>query len=340
MKNAVDTLFYKIQNDPFLYDGGRVLYMNAQFHTDLDMFKDGGVDIQQHFKPHAQTLMASGFDVAPVLPDADGAYDLVLLLLPKNIIEAKYMMACAIRHLSEGGAFVCAADNRAGGTRIKKLLQDFGFQNIEQDSRNKARVVCARKSHADETALDKAIAAGAQQQILEARFISQPGVFGWHKIDTGSAMLTHHLPDDIKGDGADFGCGYGYLSDYLLSKNKVVKSLLCVDADYRALTVCEKNLEQYERRKKFIWSDLTMPQSDIEALDFIIMNPPFHEGKNPDSDIGVSFIKTAAGALRKGGRLFMVANRQLAYEDVLKNSFAQVKNRYEGDGFKVFEAIK
>ena len=44
------------------------------------------------------------------------------------------------------------------------------------------------------------------------------------------------------------------------------------------------------------------------------MNPPFHSGQNTDISLGRAFLRAAADSLRTGGRLFMVANRQLPYE--------------------------
>ena len=340
MKNAADTLFYKIQNDPLLYKEGRVLYLNVVLHDGLNHFKNSDIYLQQHFKPHEQSLVNSDFTVHSELPAADTRFENVFLLLPKNMTEAKYMIACGAQFLAEDGVFVCAADNKAGGTRIKKLLQNFGFQQIAEDSRNKARVVSARKKDLNDHVIDQAIQEGSKQNIFDNHFVSQPGIFGWNKIDTGSKILTQYLPHNIEGIGADFGCGYGYLSNYLLSKNNDVESLFCIDADYRALDSCRQNLEQYSCKKTYLWDDLTNPNSDINNMDFIIMNPPFHEGKTTDVSIGVSFIETAYSSLKKGGHLFMVANRQLAYEDVLKNMFAKTDKLYEGNGFKVFQTVK
>ena len=44
------------------------------------------------------------------------------------------------------------------------------------------------------------------------------------------------------------------------------------------------------------------------------MNPPFHTRPRADPALGQAMIRKAAAALRRGGRLFMVANRQLPYE--------------------------
>ena len=45
-------------------------------------------------------------------------------------------------------------------------------------------------------------------------------------------------------------------------------------------------------------------------------------------------------ALKPGGRLWLVANRHLPYEQVLNASFGDVRAVAERDGFKVIAAVK
>ncbi|MCX6868589.1 MAG: methyltransferase [Verrucomicrobia bacterium] len=63
------------------------------------------------------------------------------------------------------------------------------------------------------------------------------------------------------------------------------------------------------------WHDVTTGLPG--TYDAIIMNPPFHTGQTSDVDLGRAFLLTAAAALRRGGKLLLVANRQLPYEAVL-----------------------
>ena len=74
------------------------------------------------------------------------------------------------------------------------------------------------------------------------------------------------------------------------------------------------------------------------------MNPPFHAGLNmgraAEPNIGRRFIEVAASTLISGGRLLMVANRTLPYEDILKHAFRRFQVLGEANGYKVFEAMR
>lgn len=341
---AIETLFYVFDKNllPRPEPGARVLFMNAQYHVGLEGFPKDTLVLQQCFQPHYAALEARGYKAGDDIPEdnAQGrSFDLAFIALPKNRIEAAGLVAQALDCLADDGILLCAAENKAGGTRIKKMMQSFGLEISDDVSKHKSRAVWAYKNGCDDGAVKRAIQGGAFQNVLAADYVSRPGIFGWDKIDKGSALLAQNLPDDLKGHGADFGCGYGYLSRHVLSCNPAIRSLVCIDADSRAVEAARRNLASSECDVRYIWADLTKP-AGLERLDFIVMNPPFHEGKKADSDIGVLFIKTAARSLKKNGTLWMVANNQLPYEEVLAQEFFHVEKISQGQGFKVFKAVR
>ncbi len=341
MSEVIKTLLYPIKSQAIDIEGKRALFLNAAMHFDVSVLKDLDLTLQQSFKPYIDELANAGFTAFHDIPNEAKSYDIVCISLPKNIIEAQYLIAKGALLLRSGGILICAAGNKSGGSRLKKIMQNFGFQDLYEDARNKARVVWgALTTKLNDSEIANSIVKGSAQDILGGEFISQAGVFGWDKIDKGSQILAKYIPADLKGRGADFGCGYGYLSHYILLHCKKIKQLYCLDADYRAIELCEKNLTKFECSKEFIWCDLTKPQEHFRNLDFIIMNPPFHDGKKTDISIGQSFINEAHKSLRHGGGLYMVANNHLAYDNILEEIFFKCSKLYEGQGFKMFFAVK
>jgi 16S rRNA (guanine1207-N2)-methyltransferase len=71
---------------------------------------------------------------------------------------------------------------------------------------------------------------------------------------------------------------------------------------------------------RYFWHDLAR-EPVKHRYDLIIMNPPFHEGHAAEPQLGQAMIKAAAGALRQGGELLLVANRGLPYEPILGELF-------------------
>ena len=330
---ALKTLFYGL--DAMKADlKGRVLFINAKPHSALAALADHTICVQW-FKPYYDALREH--ETLSRIETLEGEFDTALLLIPKNMTEARYLIAQAFTHLKAGGVLYCACENKAGGTRLQKILQQFNADIVQQISKHKSRFIACRNEGVNSDFVARALKEGCIQAIDKTGFMSQSGIYGWDKIDKGSALLLQYIPQDLKGRIADFGCGYGYLLQHILQHNKGIKTAYAIDADARALECARQNLS--DGRVEYLWADLTKSEGIPTRLDAIIMNPPFHEGKKTDSDIGIAFIQCAAASLKRNGALYMVANNQLPYEAVLKDSFHSYELLAQHNGFKVFKAV-
>ena len=116
-----------------------------------------------------------------------------------------------------------------------------------------------------------------------------------------------------------------------------VERLCLIDIDRRAIEAARRNVD--DPRVHFSWASVRSDQP-FEKLDFVVTNPPFHDAGSEDKRLGTVFIERAAALLRSGGSFWMVANRHLPYEKVLKAMFRRVTPVTEAHGFKVFSALK
>lgn len=301
---------------------GGVLFLNGRAHPALPP----GTVIQQHFKPWAAGAV-------PDIPE-DGAFGLVMVLGSKQREETLYFLGCGLSLLAPGGVLVCAAANDAGGRRLKGDFAGLGLDVVEI-SRHKSRVI---RVVPDGRLAPEWVAQGGRQTVAGGACVSQPGLFGWDRVDAGSALLAGCLPDGaFSGLAADFGCGYGYLSVEMKRRWGDAARLFCIDADARAVRLCRENAAG----AACLWADLTagVPPG-LPPLDLVVMNPPFHQGKRTMVDAGEGFIRTACAALRPGGALWMVANVHLPYEAVVDSCFSRREIVREENGFKVIHATK
>ena len=262
---------------------------------------------------------------------ADGGLDEITLLAPPGTLERRYVLAQALRALKPGGRLTAAAPKAKGGARLAAELAALGAPPVVESRRH--HKICTATRPAELAGADDAIAAGAPRLAPGGPW-TQPGVFSWDRLDPGTAALLETLPA-MAGKGADLGCGLGLLARAVLSSAEVSEIAL-VDLDRRAIELAARNVS--DPRARFLWRDLREPQPDLAALDFIVTNPPFHDGGAEDRALGQQFIRRAAEMLGKGGVLWLVANRHLPYEAALKDAFARVRLVAETGGFKVCEA--
>ncbi len=264
---------------------------------------------------------------------ADGSVEAAMVYAPPGVLERRYTLAQALRALKVGGRLDVMAPKDKGGSRLGKELAAFGLAVGETAKAHHRRCVVIKTG--TEMGVEAAIAAGAMQAVPGLEAWSQPGVFAWDRIDAGSAQLAERMPA-LKGAGADLGCGYGALATVVL-RSEGVTSLRLVDLDRRAVDAARKNVE--DARASFEWADVRTLEASGD-LDFIVSNPPFHDGGAEDRRLGQAFIRKAAEMLKKGGVLWLVANRHLPYEAELKEAFKRVTPISDGGGYKLFEAVK
>ncbi|QQG36293.1 MAG: class I SAM-dependent methyltransferase [Micavibrio aeruginosavorus] len=317
---------------------GDVLFINGIYGPGVDV-QSTSWHVLQYFKTEAIRWP----DRAILLQDdglGAGRYDRVLVLISKQHDASRRDLAVAARCLRSGGVLLAAGANDAGGRRIEDDLRALGFSTVS-DSRYKSRVVEVRcEGGLHEDVLQNWISSGGWQPVLQEQFVSRPGLFSWDRIDVGSALLAAHITADLGGCGADFGCGYGFLSAHILNHCPGVSFLYALDVDARAVEACRRNTAFAGDRINCFWHDLTTMPPALPMLDFIVMNPPFHEGSLTHKELGRAFIRTASSCLRREGRLLMVANNHLPYEDVLGESFSTVAVTTVAQGYKVIEAIR
>ncbi len=257
---------------------------------------------------------------------------------PPGTLERRYTLALALRALRPGAPLTAMAPKTKGGNRIAKELESFGCDVKTTSGRHQR--ICQTSRPASFTAeaqaaLDAAIADGAPRLVVELGLWSQPGVFSWDRVDAGTALLLSALPA-FAGRGADLGCGLGILARAVLASGDVTQ-LELLDIDRRAIAAARRNVD--DARAQFHWADLRK-LADLKDLDFIVMNPPFHDGGLEDRALGEAFVKQAYRMLRAGGRAWLVANVHLPYEAVMSFSFSKVDLRAEEGGYKVYEATK
>ncbi|MDB5441620.1 MAG: methyltransferase [Caulobacteraceae bacterium] len=263
---------------------------------------------------------------------APSSLDAVIIAAPDGVIERRFIIAAALLALKPGGRLEIMAAKDRGGSRLAKELAEFGCAPIENYGRGWRICHVTRPETVIE--IEPALKAGSLQQAPGLGW-TQPGVFSWNRIDPGSALLAPHLKD-FSGQGADLGCGAGYLAGPVLA-SPAVTGLLMVDIDRRAIAAAKANVQ--DPRARFEWADILTLEPPA-ALNFVVMNPPFHDAGAEDKALGIAFIRRASSMLRKGGLLKMVANRHLPYEAVLDEAFSRWTALADTAGFKLIEAVK
>ncbi|MFA5496425.1 MAG: methyltransferase [Porticoccaceae bacterium] len=168
---------------------------------------------------------------------------------------------------------------------------------------------------------------------------SKPGLFGWDRVDQGSALLADHLADFFATLPTapqrllDLGCGYGYLA--LAASRLGHFHITATDNCAAAIRACQHNFERHGITGTVVADDSgeTLPP----GYDVILCNPPFHQGFQADRRLTETFVANCHRLLDRRGRALFVVNVFVPLESLADTHFAQGKVVLNNGRFKLIE---
>ncbi|MDX8493437.1 class I SAM-dependent methyltransferase [Mesorhizobium sp. VK22B] len=326
------TLFFPFEAEalPLPRKDAHVLFLGAEPGFRLPAGFDAALHLVQGFRPHFRALQAAGYTVAP---RAEGSgFDAALVLAGRHRGQNELRIAEAIERVVPGGLIVVAGGKDDGIDSLRKRID--ALVSLEAHlPKHHGVAFWFRRAGMDAA---RTLRAANPDLVVQGRFRTAPGMFSFDRIDAGSKLLAAHLPDNLGGNVADFCAGWGYLAAEVAERSKGLSALDLYEADFEALEAARINVHA-DPGPRFFWTDL-LAEAVERRYDAIIMNPPFHSGRAAEPGIGADMIRAASKSLKPAGRLVMVANRQLPYEQVLAATFSSHVEVARDGMFKVFSA--
>lgn len=337
MRDAVKTLFHPFETGVLDAPAAdmRVLFLGAEAGFSKPEGFEAEMETVQGFRPLYNALQRQGIDARPEISGSD--FHMALVLMTRHRGQNENFVADALASSKPGATIVVAGSKEDGVQSLRKRLNGLGVETQHLAKYHAQAMWFTRPS--DITTLTASLA--AVPAVVDARFLTAPGMFSHGEIDPGSLFLSRYLPKDYRKHAADFGAGWGYLTAALAELSPDIEGIDLYEADYAALQAARKNIDRLcpGLEARYHWLDLA--REEVKArYDLIVMNPPFHEGHAAEPGLGQAMIRKASEALRAGGELLLVANRGLPYEPALKELFRSSGETARNARYKVLWARK
>lgn len=181
------------------------------------------------------------------------------------------------------------------------------------------------------------------QNVDEKFFLSKPGVYGWQKIDQGSAFLIEVF-NNWRGEKSfssllDIGCGWGFLT--LATARLPIAKRYALDNNISATIAAEANFASAEVAVEVLCADALQAASLIAApVDLVLCNPPFHQGTEVIGDLTAKFLQAAFDSLSSKGSALFVTNSHIGLELKAAEIFPVVEVLEFNRSFKVVRLAK
>jgi len=311
--------------------GSRVLIMNDSFGALALALSDCRPDaVSDSFLSHQATQInldgnGKAEDAVRLLHSLEtlpGAYDLVLIKVPKTLGLLEHQLISLRGHLRPNAQIILAG--------MVKMLPASVWQTVERLlgpsttalARKKAKLIFAKAIELENPPKNP-YPVRYRLENTDFWIVNHANVFSRDSLDIGTRFFLEYLPSGLgQCEIVDLGCGNGVVGLIAAQKNPEA-TLHFVDESYMAVASAKENFEAAygtERKATFQVGD-GLKAFEAESADLILCNPPFHQQYLQGDQIALSLFKDAWRVLRRNGELWVIGNRHLHYHVPLERLF-------------------
>ena len=270
--------------------------------------------------------------------------ELVLMKLPKNLTYFAHQLNRLSQILPQGTQILIGAKAKS----INKSLLEVFAKNLGPASASltwkKTRVITC-VSDGKMRSLPQGVNWSIPEFNLEISNLSN--VFAANKLDIGARIMLDNMPKGEFTSIIDLGCGNGVLG--LHAKQVFPKAYIhFIDDSEMAVESARQNwaLNNLDteglvgEQASFSWDDCLTHLNEGVRPDLILCNPPFHQGEAITDHIAWQMFLQSWRALKNGGILHVVGNRNLAYHVKLQRIFKNCTTVESNGKFVILQAQK
>ena len=267
---------------------------------------------------------------------AKAKHDMAIIHFPKSKAEFSFTLAMLADSMTDNATIVIVGENKGGVKSADKLGIDYlEYCNKVDAARHCLLFIGELKPslpHFDLQKFYKYYPIKVQGKTL--KIAALPGVFSQSALDAGTEILLAHLPDHITGKVLDFGCGAGVIAAYIGTVYPKTQ-LTLVDVSALALHSAQTTLSLNQLSGQYIASNSL---SDVqERYDFVISNPPFHQGIRTHYAATEQFLSEIKQNLTSKGSITIVANSFLKYLPIMQKAIGNTKTLAIKKGFAIYQ---
>ncbi len=280
--------------------------------------------------------------------DEDVTYDVAVAVVPKGRDLARAHLWVALRALRPGGKLYIVGPTEGGA---KTMIEDAGVlfgRCVTLVTKARARVgVAVRPPQVDAYPADwGADPTQPQTRVFEIpsgeiTVATMPGIFSWEHLDPGTQFLLENLQLTPGLRILDVGCGNGVIGA-LIASHVEVQQVVMVD-DYLPAVRCAQEtirINGLQDRCVAISADVYDAPEPLGTFDLIVSNPPFHRDFDVNTNVAHRIMREAGSHLNSGGRLVIVANAFLRYDEVINGQMAHSRALAKNNKYVVLEGKK
>lgn len=282
----------------------------------------------------------------PSTDKLEQVYQHVFIKIPKSLSLLEDQLCHLKPHINADTVIIASAMAKHIHSSTLKLFEKIIGSTTTSRAVKKARLILSSNDQA--TLHSSPYPKTITDPSLNLQLINHANVFAKDHLDIGTRFLIEQLPKCPMAENIiDLGCGNGALGITLKQhqENQENAHIHFIDESYMAISSAKESYYKEfkntaaENKAHFYISN-SLDQYDGEKPDLILCNPPFHQLHSIGDHIAWQMFKQSHALLKKGGELWVIGNRHLAYHAKLKRLFGNYQTVASNKKFIVISTIK
>jgi len=269
-------------------------------------------------------------------------FDLVLMQIPKNNRMLTWQLQQLRQSMNADCPIIAVNKAKEIHSSTLELFEDYLGETTTSLAWKKHRLVFSNANAVNPATIAEAVCWSVDNEDID--LLNYPNVYSGERLDQGARFMLEHIPVDPElRHIIDLGCGNGVLSVKAAQLNPEAR-ITCVDESFMAVESSRRNLEVNlgkDRQFQFIANNC-LDGFKKHSSYLVLCNPPFHQGQAITDHIAWQMFCDAKHILCKEGKLLVIGNRHLGYDDKLCRLFGEenVTTIASNSKFIILEARK
>jgi 16S rRNA G1207 methylase RsmC len=269
-----------------------------------------------------------------------GIFDVVLVKVPKTLALLEQQLITLQHHIDANTTIIAGGMVKNIHNSTTALFKKYIGPTVTSLAKKKARLI--HPTYANKSGANSPYPTNYLDETTGLTLSNNANVFSRENLDIGARFMLEQFEKLPSAQNIiDLGCGNGVLG-VMAKKTLPECRLTFIDESYMAIDSAKINYIaaiNNDLDASFIIAD-SLTDVTLDKPDLILCNPPFHQHNTVGDHIAWRMISQSYKALKRGGQLWVIGNRQLSYHSKIERLFGNCETIAANKKFVVLAGTK
>jgi 16S rRNA G1207 methylase RsmC len=276
----------------------------------------------------------------PSTNQPSGIFNIVVIKVPKTLALLEQQLITLQNHIDSDTTIIAGGMVKNIHNSTIALFKKYIGPTVTSLAKKKARLI--HPNYANKSGASSPYPTDYLDETTSLMLSNNANVFSRENLDIGARFMLEQFEKlPLSQHIIDLGCGNGILG-VIAKKSQPECKITFIDESYMALDSAKTNYIaalNNDLNASFVIAD-SLTDIILDKPDLILCNPPFHQHNTVGDHIAWRMISQSYKALKRGGQLWVIGNRQLSYHSKIERLFGNCETIAANKKFVVLVGTK